>query len=211
MRDRRLTGMPRARIHIIGGSGSGKSTLGLRLGERLGIPVHHLDDVARVGGGTGPLRTPGERDGRVEAILVTDAWISEGIQVGWTESIMQAADVIVWLDHLPATTIRHRILARFVRDAVAEARRHRGRARFLRVRDYLRNARELLGSIGKVDDYRRDQALADPAAESRAATVAALAPHRLKVVHCMRQADVDELVERLARFHGTVQPELLGD
>ncbi len=211
MRDRRLTGMPRARIHIIGGSGTGKSTLALRLGERLGIPVHHLDDVARVGGGTGPFRTPRERDGRVAAILETDAWISEGIQVGWTEPIMQAADVIVWLDHLPATAIRRRIVARFIRDALAEARRHRGRARFLRMRDYLRNARELLGSIGKVDDYRRDQALEDASAESRAATVAALTLHQLKVIHCRRQTDVDELVERLARSPGAVGPEPLGD
>ncbi len=147
----------------------------------------------------------------MEAILGTDAWISEGIQVSWTEPIMQAADVIVWLDHLRAITVRRRIVARFIRDALAEARRHRGRARFLRVRDYLRNARELLGSIGKVDDYRRAQALEDPAAESRIATVAALAPHRRKVIHCRRQADVDELVERLARSHGAVQPELLGD
>jgi len=173
--------------------------------------VHHLDHVARVGGGTGPLRTPRERDERLAAILATDAWISEGIQVGWTEPIMQAADVIVWLDHLRAITVRRRIVARFIRDALAEARRHRGRARFLRIRDYLRHARDLLGSIGKVDDYRRDQALEDPAAESRAATVAALAPHRPKVIHCRRQAEVEELVERLARSRGAAEPELLGD
>lgn len=199
------------RIHIIGGSGSGKSTLGRQLSERLSIPVHHLDDVARVGGGNGPLRSPQERDGRLAAIIGTEAWISEGIHVGWTEPILQAAEAIVWLDHLPVMTIRCRILARFVRDAVAEARRHRGRARFFRVRDYLRNARELLGSIGKVDDYKGDHAPEDPAAESRAAAVAALMPHRRKVIHCRRQADVDELVARLSRSRGAAEPELLGD
>jgi len=192
-----LTTTP-ARIHLIGGSGSGKTTLARRLGDVLAAPVHHLDDLFRVGGGAGPVRPAPERDALVARILAQPSWIVEGIHVGWTDPILRAADVIVWLDHLPAYAAQRRVFARFVRDAVAEARRRRGRDRFLRVRDYARQLSVLRSHLRRLRDY--DRADADPGSadgETRSAIASALEEHRAKLVHCTSQHEVDAFVRQV--------------
>ena len=64
------------RIAIMGCSGSGKSTLARALGERLILPVYHLDQL---------YWKPGwvesdwdEFEQKVEEILARDAWIIDG-------------------------------------------------------------------------------------------------------------------------------------
>jgi len=64
------------RIAIMGCSGSGKSTLARKLGERLGLPVHHLDAL---------YWQPGWVDGdyatfapQVRQILAGESWIVDG-------------------------------------------------------------------------------------------------------------------------------------
>ncbi|MET4654808.1 adenylate kinase family enzyme [Exiguobacterium sp. PvP048] len=40
------------KIMLIGSGGSGKSTLARQLGQRLGIRVHHLDSLSKLGENT---------------------------------------------------------------------------------------------------------------------------------------------------------------
>src|SRR5689334_6399141 len=105
------------KIHILGGSGVGKTTLATRLGVVLGVPVFHLDDIARIGGGNGTPRTLAERQQLIETIIDQPAWITEGVHTGWTDPLLRESDMIVWISGLHPRTARRRIVRRFVRDA----------------------------------------------------------------------------------------------
>ncbi|MEA2622844.1 MAG: hypothetical protein QOH61_1754 [Chloroflexota bacterium] len=205
------------RIHVIGGPGSGKTSLATRLAARTGLPVHSLDDVARIGGGNGPMRSPDERAALVAGILAADGWITEGVHLRWTDSLLERADLIVWLDYVSSAGATGRVLRRFVAGAIHEVRHRPMRERFTRFRDYGRQLRNLGGAIRETRDYYADggATLADhtagavsPAdgaqdsshettAESRARTREQLAPFASKVVHCRDAADVAKLLERL--------------
>jgi energy-coupling factor transporter ATP-binding protein EcfA2 len=173
------------RILVVGPPGSGKSTLARRLGGALEVPVHELDLVYREGGGNGPLRPPEQRQADVARILGADAWIAEGAHLGWTAGLLAAADVIVWLDHTSPTKRRGRVMRRFVGGAASSARREHGARRFMRVGDYARHLREMVGALR---DARNDEA---------AEIEAALAPYAERVVRCRTQADVEGLIGRL--------------
>jgi adenylate kinase family enzyme len=108
------------RIHIVGASGTGKTTLGLRLSELLGIPVFHLDEVARLGGGPGRLRSDAERAAAIATILTQSAWITEGVHLGWTEKLLERSTLIVWLDDIPASLARRRITRGHSRGATSK-------------------------------------------------------------------------------------------
>jgi adenylate kinase family enzyme len=170
--------MPVERILIVGGPGSGKTTLALELGERLNLPVHHLDDIARVGGGRGAETSADDRATAVVDILASGRWVTEGVHLGWTAPLVDAADAIVWLDHVRWQTSSRRVIRRFLRQALAEARQRKGRERFLRFRDYARRLRELAVSLPETRSY--------PLSELEAA----LAPHGDKVFRCRTPADV---------------------
>jgi adenylate kinase family enzyme len=191
------------RILIVGGPGSGKTTFALRLEAATGLPLHHLDEVARVGGGTGAVRSDEERRRDVAAIVESGSWIAEGVHLGWTEPLFDAADTIVWLDHVPWKSSGRRMVRRFVAQAFYEARHRRGRERFMRFRDYGRRLRDLAVAIPEARRYERNGAgAADGDAESqpsRAATESAVASHELKLIHCRTAAEVDTAMERLGK------------
>ncbi len=180
------------RVYVIGGMGSGKSTLAAEIGRRTGAPVHDLDQIARAGGGTGPLRTAEEREAMLTDILETPRWVVEGIHLGWTESLLAAADVIIWLDHVHFGRASGRIVRRFYSQAVAEARRQRGWRRFFRFRDYGRRLTDLARAIPESRRYH-----GSAAADGRAATVDALAPFVDKVIHCRTAAEVKSAVAQV--------------
>ena len=71
------------RIFVIGGVGSGKTTFANRLGTISGLPVHHLDELAA---------EPARREPCVAAILATGGWIVEGVHLGWTDDLLDAAE-----------------------------------------------------------------------------------------------------------------------
>lgn len=73
------------RIVVIGRSGSGKSTLARALGERLGLPVTHLD---RIFWQPGWKETPDRAafDARVLEIVAGERWIIDG---GYTTTLPQ--------------------------------------------------------------------------------------------------------------------------
>ena len=88
------------RILVIGNSGGGKSTLARRLGEKLGLPVIHLDVLFWK-----PGWVESERDdylARVMAALAAPAWICDGQFTASFHLRMPLADTIVWIDQPPA-------------------------------------------------------------------------------------------------------------
>ena len=82
---------------IIGGSGSGKSTLARRIGEKLGLPVYHMDREVHW--------LPGwvERDKAakipiVEEIVARDAWVFEGGHSATYPQRLARAEMLIWTD-----------------------------------------------------------------------------------------------------------------
>lgn len=168
------------RVVVIGPPGSGKTWLAGRVGEARGWPVHHFDDVGHLAGGGSPLRDAATLRAFTERLATDPAWVCEGVDVDWTGPALAQADLIVWLDQGgigPAM----RLVQRFVRQAVAEARRQRGRQRFLRFRDYARRLRELAATLFGAARYARS-ADGPAAPETRTALAAALEPHASKVI-----------------------------
>ena len=106
------------RILIIGNSGAGKSTLARRLGERLGLPVIHLDVLFWKPGwtesGDQAFRT------RVAHALRGPDWICDGDFGSSLDLRFPLADTVVWLDQPPIICLA-RVIWRAIK--YAEARR----------------------------------------------------------------------------------------
>ena len=84
------------KVIVIGPGGSGKSTLAIRIGERTGLPVIHLDALYWKAGW---VATPKDDWLRlVSELLERDAWVIDGNYGGTMETRMRAADTIVFLD-----------------------------------------------------------------------------------------------------------------
>jgi len=181
------------RIHIIGGPGAGKSTLARRLGATLGLPVHTLDTVAY----EGPEFTARSREAAeqtVREIAATPQWVTEGIFVGWTDPLLDRADLIVWLDYLGWHEAAARIVVRSFRDALGEARVRHGRGRFLRFEDYGRHLRQLLFVVSASREYWfRRPAGSRRYPVTREETEEALTPHAEKVVRITDRREIDAL------------------
>jgi adenylate kinase family enzyme len=105
------------RIVILGNAGSGKSTLARRLGERLRLPVVHLDVLFWEPGWTEP-----DNDAfraRVSAAIASDAWVCEGNYLSRTFDLrLPRAELVIWMD-TPRLACVRRII---VRSALAKPR-----------------------------------------------------------------------------------------
>jgi len=89
--------MPPQRIVVVGCSGSGKSTLARKLGQRLALPVVHLDVLHYLPGWT-RASLADFRD-RVTKAHQGEAWISEGNFASWTFDIrLPRAEALIALD-----------------------------------------------------------------------------------------------------------------
>jgi adenylate kinase family enzyme len=174
------------RIHIIGGAGSGKTTLARSLAAYRSVPIYDLDQVAYEDG-AGAKRSLSARLADVRRIAASPDWVTEGIFLWWTDELLRAADVVVWLD-LPWHIGARRVVIRHLRASLAGTNRHRGIRRLLR---FLRATRRYYRS--KSPSLAPD----DDAATSRAATIAALAEHGTKVIHCRRPTDVRNAIRVL--------------
>ena len=182
------------RIFIIGQSGSGKSTLAGKLGSALNVPVDDLDLVFREGGGNGPLRATDVRDADLSAIAARPEWIVEGIHLDGTQTLMDRAELIVWLDSTTGWRASVRIVRRFVSGAWQEVRRQHGWRRFFRFGDYYRHLRELSRAIPEARAYSSD---GDRAPVTRTQVSERLARYGNKVVHCATDDDTAVLISLL--------------
>jgi adenylate kinase family enzyme len=95
------------KVYVIGPSGAGKTTLARELGTRLGLPVYPLDQIAFTDTHW-TIRPLPDKMAAVREILGHPGWVAEGGHVGWTEPLLDAADMIIWLDLSLLTTIRRR-------------------------------------------------------------------------------------------------------
>jgi len=86
------------RVVILGCSGSGKSTFARAMGERLGLPVVHLDALFWSPGWVEPEDNEVFR-AKVAAAVAGDAWITDGNYVGRTFDLrLPRADAVIFLD-----------------------------------------------------------------------------------------------------------------
>ena len=99
------------RIVVYGVTGSGKSTLAARIGQRLGLPYHPVDDLMWE---PGWVEVPPEvQRERIAAVCRGDEWVIDSAYGIWRDIALRSADLIVGLD-LP----RWRSLSQLVRRSV---------------------------------------------------------------------------------------------
>lgn len=84
------------RVMIIGCSGAGKSTLARALGEKLGLPVVHLDQLWWNPGWVESDRD--EFDARLASVLEEPRWIMDGNFSRTMPMRIQKCDTIIYLD-----------------------------------------------------------------------------------------------------------------
>lgn len=97
------------RVLVIGSGGAGKSTFARRLGERLGLPVIHLD---RAYWHPGWVETPKDEWRRkVEEMCAGETWVMDGNYSGTLEVRLAACDSVIFLD-LPRVLCVWRVLRR---------------------------------------------------------------------------------------------------
>lgn len=97
------------KLLLIGPGGAGKSTLATQLGERLGLPVIHLDALYWRPGWTEPSRD--EWRATLATLLAQDAWVMDGNFGGTLDQRLAAADTAILLD-LPPLLCAWRVLRR---------------------------------------------------------------------------------------------------
>lgn len=84
------------RILIVGNSGGGKSTLARRLGQKLGVPVVHLDLLFWKAGWTESADV--EFRSNVARALQQPAWVCDGDFSSSLDLRAPLADTIIWID-----------------------------------------------------------------------------------------------------------------
>lgn len=97
------------RVMIVGQPGSGKSTLARQLGQRTGLPVHHMDHIHWMPGWVE--RPQAEKTRLARAVEAQETWIFEGGHSATYASRAARADLILWLD-MPLPLRAWRILRR---------------------------------------------------------------------------------------------------
>jgi uridine kinase len=161
------------KIHIIGIQSAGKSTLAEGLSQQLGAPHHPLDHLAFVDEHW-TLRSKAERDGMLAEILQEPNFITEGGFLGWTDDLLSAVDLVIWLDP-PLRVLVWRHVRRFARHPwwIPSLLR-------FQILSYRRPA----GSGPAKDNPN----------QTRAGLMAELKPWRSKVLRLQRGVRVDEVV-----------------
>lgn len=98
------------RVAVAGVSGSGKSTLARRLAHVLDLPYTELDALHH---GPGWTKRP-EFEADVDALVATDAWVTEWQYDHARPLLVARADLLVWVD-LPYPVTLSRVTRRTLR------------------------------------------------------------------------------------------------
>jgi len=175
------------RIFVIGGVGSGKTTFANRLAAISGLPVHHLDEIAM---------EPAARDPSVAAVLAGGGGIVEGVHLGWTDALLDSADLIVWLDHRNWWQNSARIVRRFIREALVEVGRQKGLKKFTRFGDYARHLKELAQAIPDARHQDRGATAGAVGTPTRSEIALRLAKVHGRVIHCRTSREVQAILDR---------------
>jgi adenylate kinase family enzyme len=100
------------RVVILGNSGVGKSTFARALGEKLGLPVVHLDALFWRPGWTDP--DPQEFRDAVAAAVARERWVTEGNFVGRTFDLrLPRADTVIYIEQ-PDWLCLYRVIWRWL-------------------------------------------------------------------------------------------------
>jgi len=99
------------RIAIIGSGGAGKSTLATQIGDKLNLPVYHLDALFWKPGWVEPAKE--EWIEIQENICSKEEWIADGNYGGTMELRLIKCDTVIFLD-LPRMTCVFRALKRSI-------------------------------------------------------------------------------------------------
>lgn len=86
----------RKRIMIIGQPGSGKTTLATKLGDRLRLPVYHIDRIHWDSGWKE--RSSSEKTKLCSQVHAKEEWIFEGGHSSTWQERLERADTLIWLD-----------------------------------------------------------------------------------------------------------------
>lgn len=85
------------RILIVGSAGSGKSTLARMIGDRLGLPVYHMDrEVFWLPGWVE--RDKADQMAQIARIVAQDTWVFEGNHSSSFAMREARAETLIWLD-----------------------------------------------------------------------------------------------------------------
>lgn len=102
--------LPMRRVAVIGCAGSGKTTVSRELGDRLGLPVVHLD---RLYWRPGWQPTPSDEwRETVRQSAAADEWVIDGNYSNTLDARLDRADTVVFLD-FPSSTCTWRVLKRW--------------------------------------------------------------------------------------------------
>lgn len=108
------------RIYIIGSVGSGKTTLARQLASQLDIPHYETDNFVWQRQKGGDIRNAeAVRDEQLVLAAKKSNWIIEGVHIGWTNKVLQKADLIVFLD-IPYHTRSWRFVLRYVKQKMGK-------------------------------------------------------------------------------------------
>jgi adenylate kinase family enzyme len=107
--------MEARRILIYGVTGAGKTTFAKRLGERTGIPFHHVDDLTFEPGWK-QVSDEGQREA-IGRIVEGDEWILDTAYGKWIDLPLSRVQLVLGLDY-PRWLSLWRLLARTVHRAV---------------------------------------------------------------------------------------------
>lgn len=183
------------RIYIVGAAGSGKTTLAKRLAPILHATAYEMD-VLSYEGGFGAQYPLEVRLAEMVHIAAQASWVVEGGSgyLGEASVLLNAADVIVWLD-LPWSITRWRIITRHIKADLARNNRHSG---YRKLYYFLQDARVYYLENKNADTSEQSES-AYNIGFTRASTQHFLQHYVEKLVHCQRPADVAAFFQSIAR------------
>ena len=184
------------RIHTIGASGTGKTTLACALTRKFDLPIYHLDELRKERSNeAGDLLELLSAD--VYSVATSNAWITEGVYLRWTDELLHRADLIIWLD-IPWYLATWQQLVRFVWFGLTQPSSRPVLQKVALIFHFL--FRYLLGERKYYLDntlFSREGVIQDTNAKNRASTIQCLAPYTSKLVRLRRSSEVDNFLASL--------------